>query len=202
MQIHKLTIVFDGARAALGRLDAADVPEITLGARRLLTASALFYTEGLVPRDTDTSSAYFDIEGGSPGGEPWMYDTWIRIVGSEVYDTTTYTFTDHFVALLQAWERGSSFRPPEFARSQGPGAGRLYSSIWDSEPPLRTQSLRLSERLAQAMEMITRPSSRSASSLRLVLDATPVLTVGRRSLEAELDAYSRKMKDRASAKVG
>ena len=200
MQIHNVAIVCEGARAALGRLDGADVPEVTLGVQRLLTASALFYTEARVPREAEPTAPCFGIEGGSPGGEPWTYEAWIRVRGSEVYDATSYTFKDHLVAVLQAWERGTPFCPPEFVRTHSRSRATLYSSIWDAEPPLRTEFVRLSERVAQAMELITRPCTRSACSLRLVLDGTTVLSVPRRSAEVDpIDTLPRCVRMKALA---
>jgi hypothetical protein len=196
MQTHKLTLACDGRQAALGWLDAADIPDVTMGAKRLLATSAHFYTEGRVPRNTETKTDYFRMDGGSPGGEPWAYDVLIKVLGSEVYDVAKYTFRDHLLSMLVAWKNGTSFHPPEFLRLQPllHVSGNLNSAICESEPPLNAQLLRLSQRTSQAMDLVTRPLAKSASELRLMLDDAGLISFERRSREWEIAEYSRRLK--------
>jgi hypothetical protein len=197
MQLHKLTIVWDGPRPQSNRLDDAVISELAAGAELLLVANAYFYTEGRVPRDGRPGTGYFSIGGGSPCDEPRAYEAWVRVIGSEVYDPATYTFREQLLGSVTAWERGDLLHhPPEFVRSHAALPGSFYSAIWEREPPMRTQVLRLAQCTAQAMDMIARPAGKAGLSLRLILDGAAILHLGRSSLEQELAEYSRKLRAR------
>ena len=197
MQLHKLTIVWDGPSAQSNRLDAAAISELAAGTELLLVANAYFYTEGRVPRDGRPSTGHFSIGSGSPSDVPRAYEAWVRLVGSEVYDPATYAFREQLLGSVTAWARGDLLHhPPEFARAHAALPGSLSSAIWEGEPPIRTQILRLSQRTAQGMDMIARPAAKTGLSLRLILDGAAILQLGRSSLEQELAEYSRKLRAR------
>jgi hypothetical protein len=195
MQLHKLTIVCDGSRSPSGRPEPVDIAELAAGAELLLAANAYFYTEGCVPRDRHPGTGYFSVGGGSSGDVPRAYEAWVRVLASEVYDPATYSFRDQLLGSITAWERGDLlYHPPEFARAHAALPGSLYSAIWEREAPIRTQVLRLSQRTAHAMDMLTRSAAGGRRSLRLILDGAAILHLGRSSLEQELTEYSRKLR--------
>jgi hypothetical protein len=196
MQLHKLTLVWDGARMQSARLDPAAISGIAAGAELLLTANAYFYTEGHVPRDGHTGTGHFSIGGGTSSDQPHAYAAWVRVLGSEVYDPATYPFKDQLLGSITAWERGEMLRPPKFARAHAALPNSRYSAIWDGEPPVRTQVVRLSHRTMQAMHMIARPAADAGLPLRVILDGAAILHLGRTSLEQELAEYSRRLRDR------
>jgi hypothetical protein len=201
MREHTLILTCEGRTAGHGRLDAADIPDLTEGAKWLLTTSAHFYTVGRVPRNTVTKTRHFCVEGGSPGGRPWSYTAWIRIFGSDVYDVNKYTFRDHLLSTLAAWQKGGTFQPPEFLEIQPllHASGRLNSPICDNEPLRELELLRLSERTSRAMDFITRPVGTSAAVLQLAFDGVVVMSFDRRSREWELAEYSRRTGDHKAA---
>lgn len=196
MQIHRLRLEFYGRRAPTGFLDAADPPDITMGAKRLAAAYGHYYTEGRVPRNTETNSDYFRIGGGSPGRDGWKYELLIEIRGSAVYDVSKYTFKDHFLEAIKAWRDRGWFEAPEFTRLQPVLSipSKQNSTICDGEAPFRAQLLELSERVSQAMSMITRPLGQSASELRMIFDEGVIWTTDRRSNEWDISEYVRRLR--------
>ena len=197
MQSHKLTIRIDGKLARDGKLDSADIPDVTMGVKRLLATQAHYYTEGTVPRNTETNTKYFRMTGGAPGRPvPWTFDSYIYIEGSEVFDVGKYTFKDHFQLAVKAWRDGAWFEVPEFVMLQPTLsiASKQNSAIFSNAAPLRAELLRLSERTSQAFDLVTRPLGGSASSLQMLLDDAIILAPDRRSRDWEISEYVRRLK--------
>ena len=207
MQLHRLTIVGEGSRAPSEQLDPNHMSEVAAGVELLLSANAYFYTEGRVPRDGHPSTGYFSFGSASSSDELRAWEAWVRIRGSEVYDPTTYTFSDQLLGSIAAWDRGDLLpRPPELARAHAvPLPGVPYNATWENEPPIRTQILRLSRCTARAMDMIARSAANTGLALSFILDGAVVLRLGCSSLEQELAEYSRRVRGRggrAQCKVG
>lgn len=116
MMEHKMTVRFDGRRAAVHRLGANDFPDAYAGARRILGALGHAYCYGYIPRNKLDKTELFHLEGGSAKQGSVWFDLFIEISGSLIYDIGKIGFTLYAISAFEAWREGRIFQPPEYTR--------------------------------------------------------------------------------------
>ena len=187
-----------GKLADLGKLDSGDIPDVTMGVKRLLATQSHFYTEGTTPRNSETNTRFFRMTGGAPGRAPnWFFESAITLEGSEAFDVRKYTFADHFRAAITAFRDGTPLEvPPGFVVLQPVLTipSKQNSSICEGDTALKSELKRLSERTSQAMDFITRPLDGSASSIEMFFDDALIHNFDRRSRDWEISAYVRRIR--------
>ncbi len=121
-----MTVRFDGRRAASHRLGANDLPEAYSGARRILSALGYSYCYGQIPRNKLDKTEHFRLEGGGVDQGSVIFELFIEITGSLVYDMAKIGFTLYAISAYEAWQAGRLFQPPEFTRIE-PTLGPIQS---------------------------------------------------------------------------
>lgn len=100
MQKHTLTITHAGLLADHGVMDAVQAERTMRGARRLLSASAYYYTQGRVPVRLHARNSYFQIVEFAPEHGSLTRELLIGIAGSGIYDIAKVYFPEVFLTAV------------------------------------------------------------------------------------------------------